>query len=186
MIQKYFIAIVPPEPVLLEIQQIKERIYETHQTKGALRSPGHITLHMPFTFDDNKEDKLVKCLNAFQFNTRFLIHLKNYDCFEPRVLFINVEEEIELYELQKQVVNHVKKQLNLFNQAESMRGFHPHVTVAFRDLKKTVFYKLIEEYQNKLFNANFTCQSFCLMKQQADKWCVHKEFYFSNNVSDLH
>jgi 2'-5' RNA ligase len=33
-----------------------------------------------------------------------------------------------------------------------MRGFHPHITIAFRDLKKAVFYKAWEEYKSKLFS----------------------------------
>lgn len=178
MLQKYFIAIVPPEPLLSEIQNIKQSVFDNYQSKGALRSPGHITLHMPFSFDERKEDKLIECLSVFKFHQSFSILLKNYDCFEPRVVFINVEEQMELLDLQKQVVNHIKRTLNIFNQSDDMRGFHPHVTVAFRDLKKPAFYKVWEEYQSKSFNQNFNCQSFCLLKHEKDKWTVFKEFDF--------
>lgn len=178
MLQKYFIAIVPPEPLLSEIQKIKQSIFENHQTKGALRSPGHITLHMPFSFEESKEGKLIDCLSEFQFNSSFSITLNNYSCFEPRVVFINVNEQTQLTELQKQVVNHVKKKLNLFNQSDDMRGFHPHVTVAFRDLKKPVFYKLWEEYKTKSFSENFICNSFSLLKHQGDEWVVLTKFIF--------
>lgn len=177
MLQKYFIAIVPPEPLLSEIQQIKQSVYDTYQSKGALRSPGHITLHMPFSFDDSKEDKLIGCLSEFQFNTTFPISLNNYDCFEPRVIFINVQEQTELFDLQKQLVSHVKRNLNIFNQSDDMRGFHPHITIAFRDLKKTVFHKAWEEYKSKSFSETFTCNSFSLLKHQNEEWVVLKVFY---------
>jgi 2'-5' RNA ligase len=176
MLQKYFIAIVPPEPLLTDIQKVKQSIFETYQTKGALRSPGHITLHMPFSFEEDKEDKLVACLRDFEFDDSFSISLINYGCFEPRVVFINVGEEPKLQELQRQLVMHVKRKLHLFNQSDDMRGFHPHITVAFRDLKKPVFYKLWDEYQSKAFTAAFNCTSFALLKHVNDRWIVLKEF----------
>ena len=80
----------------------------------------------------------------------------------------------------KQLVHHVKKKLNLFNQSDDMRGFHPHVTVAFRDLKKPVFYKLWEEYGPKTFDRTFRCKSFSLLKHVNDEWIVFKEFHIKS------
>ena len=179
MLQKYFIAIVPPEPLLSEIKEIKRSIFENYQTKGALMSPGHITLHLPFSFEETKEDKLIDCLQAFQFYTSLTISLNNYGCFEPRVVFINVAEQEALFEMQKQLVKHVKQNLQIFNQSDDMRGFHPHVTIAFRDLKKQNFYKVWEEYKSKLYTEVFPCNSFALLKHDKDQWYVYKEFNFN-------
>lgn len=176
MHQKYFIAIVPPEPILSSITAIKTELFENYGSKGALRSPAHITLHMPFSWDDKKEEKLVSNLETFQFNQSVEIELKNYDCFEPRVIFISVSKNERLNELQKKLVQYCKKNLQLFNQADDMRGFHPHVTVAFRDLKKPLFYKIWEVYKDKKYQAQFKCQHICLMKQINDKWEVYKKF----------
>lgn len=176
--QKYFIAIVPPEPILSQIQRIKKEISENYQTKGSLRSPGHITLHMPFSWDDTKEDKLVSVLEAFNYTDDIEIELKNFLCFEPRVVFIEVVKKELLDQLQKKLVQYCKQSLQLFNQSDDLRGFHPHVTVAFRDLKKSQFFKVWEEYKDKKYNTNFTCKSICLLKQVHDKWVVYKEFKF--------
>jgi 2'-5' RNA ligase len=176
MLQKYFIAIVPPEPLLSEIQDIKKSIADTYKSKGALRSPGHITLHMPFSFDEDKEEKLFDCLQSFQFSHLFSVSLKDFDCFEPRVVFINVDANALLDELQKNLVQHIKKNLQIFNQSDDMRGFHPHVTVAFRDLKKPVFYKLWEAYRHKNFEREFEYTSFSVLKHVNDEWVVVKQF----------
>ncbi|MBI3520659.1 MAG: 2'-5' RNA ligase family protein [Bacteroidetes bacterium] len=178
MFQKYFIAIVPPEPLLSHIQDVKRFVFENYQTKGALRSPGHITLHMPFSWEESKEDKLLTAIEAFKYTDNFTISLANFSCFEPRVVFINVEESEQLLDLQKKLVQHVKVNLQLFNQSDDLRGFHPHITIAFRDLKKPVFYKLWSDYQHKLFEAKFTCRSFSLLKQAGDRWDVYKTFEF--------
>ncbi len=176
MLQKYFIAIVPPEPLLSSIQQIKQSIFNDYGTKGALRSPGHITLHMPFSWEEEKEEKLITELSAFTFHTSFQIQLKDYECFEPRVVFIHVPGNASLMAMQQSLVKYVKQKLQLFNQSDDMRGFHPHVTVAFRDLKKPVFYKLWEKYRNEHFDAGFECTSFYLLKHNNQQWEVYREF----------
>lgn len=178
MLEKYFIAIVPPEPLLSEIQEIKLSIFETYQTKGALRSPGHITLHMPFSFESEKEENLIKALEDFKFYKSFKIQLNHFACFAPRVVYIHVEEQALLNTLQKQLVQHVKQNLQLFNQSDDKRGFHPHVTVAFRDLKKQNFYAIWETYKTKDFKAEFLCDSFFLLKHLNQRWEVYKEFKF--------
>ena len=183
MYQKYFIAIVPPEPTLSNLTSIKTELFENYGSKGALRSPAHITLHMPFGWDDEKEEKLTMNLQSFQFNQSVEIELKNYSCFEPRVIFISVSENEQLNNLQKKLVQHCKKNLQLFNQADDMRGFYPHVTVAFRDLKKPTFYNIWEEYENKSFQAQFTCHHICLMKQINDKWEVYKKIEFTKVIN---
>ena len=178
MHQKYFIAIIPPQVVSSEIYDIKMSISEIYHTKGSLRSPAHITLHMPFSWDDVKEEKLISSLMEFQYTKEINIELTDFNCFEPRVVFVSVAENVELNQLQKNLVQHCKKQLQLFNQAEDMRGFHPHITVAFRDLKKPQFYKVWEEYKSKNYTAKFLCNTICLLKHVDDKWIVYKEFKF--------
>ena len=92
------------------------------------------------------------------------------------MVFINVLENEALTGMQQALVKHVKQRLQLFNQSEDMRGFHPHVTVAFRDLKKPVFYKVWEQYKSETFVAEFDCRSFCLLKHNDQRWEVYKEF----------
>jgi 2'-5' RNA ligase len=176
VLQKYFIAIVPPEPLLSQIQEIKSSIFDVYGTKGALRSPGHITLHMPFSWEEEKEEKLISSLQNFSFEKEFQVTLSGFSCFEPRVVFINVLENDLLFQMQQQLVRYAKQNLQLFNQSDDMRGFHPHVTIAFRDLKKPLFYKMWEEYKNKVFDATFTCKDICLLKHLDDKWEVYKTF----------
>ena len=104
MLQKYFLAIIPPEPLLSEIQTIKEYISKNYLSHGALQSPAHITLHMPFVWEEEKEDKLINYLRDFKFDNAINVELNNYDCFEPRVIFISVEKNDSLFLLQQKLV----------------------------------------------------------------------------------
>jgi len=180
MLQKYFIAIIPPEPVFSQIENIKKEVSEKYNNKSALRSPSHITLHMPFEWKTEKEEILLNTLSNFKTGIpAFEINLKNYNCFEPKVVFVDVIENENLNLLQKAVVKQVKSNLNIFNQADDMRKYHPHVTIAFRDLKKEFFYLMMEEYRNKSFEANFLCNSFFLLKHTGKSWLPYKEFKFA-------
>ncbi len=176
MIQKYFIAIVPPEPIEQEIQDIKQSIFKTYGTKGALRSPAHITLQMPFSWEEEKEDTLISTLKDFRQFPEFEITLNNFDYFEPRVIFIQVEKNPILFQFQTQLTKYIKEHLHIFNQYEDKRGFHPHITIAFRDLKKPTFYKIWEDYKFQIFSKKFSFLSFSLLKFNGKIWEVYKNF----------
>lgn len=179
MNQKYFIAIIPPEPVFSEIEKVKVDISQKYNNKSSLRSPAHITLHMPFEMKEEKEGILIQKISAFNFCALFSVELKNYSCFEPKVIFIDVVKNETLNLLQKELVFHVKSNLNIFNQYEDKRAYHPHITIAFRDLKKTDFYLANEEYKNKNFSAEFEVNSFFLLKHTGKVWLPLKEFSFT-------
>lgn len=173
---KYFIAIIPPEPVLSQVEKIKLDISQKYNNKSALRSPAHITLHMPFEIKEEKENQLIEKISAFRFDESFTVELKNFSCFEPKVIFIDVVKNETLNDLQKQLVFHVKSNLNIFNQYEDFRPYHPHLTIAFRDLKKTDFYLANEEYKYKSFSGTFLVNSFFLLKHNGKNWIPFKEF----------
>ena len=179
-IQKYFIAIVIPEPFQTELMGLKNLVKEKYTSKGALRSPAHITLHMPFEWKEEKETALISTLQQFTFNEKFSIDLQNFSSFEPRVIFVDVVKNEWLEKLQTEFVVYVKKNLRLFNQADDMRGFHPHVTIAFRDLKKEKFYQAMDYFKTQTYKATFEAKSFCLLKHANNEWQVYKEFFFTN------
>ncbi|HTA63281.1 MAG TPA: 2'-5' RNA ligase family protein [Bacteroidia bacterium] len=180
-IQKYFIAIVIPEPFQTELMGLKNVVKDKFNSKGALRSPAHITLHMPFEWKKEKEDALVNTLQQFTFNESFKIKLQNFACFEPRVLFVDVVKNLLLEQLQHELAVYAQKNLRLLNQVNDMRGFHPHVTIAFRDLKKDKFYQALDYFKTQTYKATFEAKSFCLLKHTGKEWLTYKEFIFAAN-----
>lgn len=172
---KYFIAIVLPEPIQEIIEGVKQDLFKHHNLKGALRSPAHITLHRPFEWKEEKENHLLDTLKHFQPGPAFEIGIQNFGFFEPRVIYVDVLPNPELQFLHEKLVRYAKKELHLFNEAEDLRGFHPHVTVAFRDLKKPLFYMLRERFLNETLEGQFQCKNFSLLKLNA-KWEVLHSF----------
>jgi 2'-5' RNA ligase len=174
-IKKYFIAIVIPNPLQGEIEAIKQQLLHGHNLKGALRSPAHITLHRPFAWKEEKENVLLEKLAAFTFKKPFGIALKDFAFFEPRVIYADVLPNTTLFELHDALMQFAKRELKLFNELDDRRGFHPHVTVAFRDLKKPLFYELQKTFATQTLQGNFKCDTFSILKLE-QKWSVLKDF----------
>ena len=177
-IEKYFLAIVLPSPQQEKVMKLKEYVRDHFESKAALRSPAHITLHMPFEWKDSKEESLLQTLQAFKFPSPIKIELKNFDCFEPRVVYVDVVANDLLSKLQKELVQHVKQNLGLMNEAENMRGFHPHTTIAFRDLNKEKFRQAWAHFKDQEYQASFMATQFHLLKHSPGKWEVYREFNF--------
>lgn len=173
--QLYFIAIVPPEPVFTEALQLKQYFKERYNSKAALNSPPHITLHMPFSWKESKETELISGLENFCATQKSLeLQLNNFSVFEPRVIFIDVVKDEKLESMQKQLKRFCKIELNLFNADYKELAFHPHVTLAFRDLKKPEFYKAWETFKEKKMEATFRVASLVLLKHDGKAWQVFK------------
>jgi 2'-5' RNA ligase len=65
IMQKYFLALVPEGEIAEKALQIKENIREQFNVKYALKSPSHITLKMPFSYNEAKENYLRANLEDF-------------------------------------------------------------------------------------------------------------------------
>lgn len=178
-INKYFLALVLPEPLQNQVMSLKHYVKDHFESKAALRSPAHITLHMPFEWRPKKEELLLKTLQDFKFEQPIRVELNNFNCFEPRVVYVDVAPSQPLCDLQKRLVMHVKQNLGLMNEAENSRGFHPHVTIAFRDLNKEKFRQAWSHFKTQKFVGHFTTSKFQLLKHSPGKWEVFEDFVFS-------
>ncbi|MBK9285379.1 MAG: 2'-5' RNA ligase family protein [Sphingobacteriaceae bacterium] len=174
--KKYFVAIIPPDSVFEKIENIKLEIFNEYKLKGALRSPSHITLHRPFSWKSDRENELIEKLGTFHFNKKFLIQLYNFNTFSPRVIYVDVKKSNELTDLHYLFMGFAKRELGLFNELNDLRGFYPHITIAFRDLKKQQFYKMWEKFEKKTFEDQFNYQGFSLL-------CLDKKWEILHNFT---
>ena len=177
-VKKYFLAIVIPAPLFEKVEAVKQKLFEEQELKGALRSPAHITLHRPFEWKEEKENVLIEKLKAFNFAQQFSVELNNFSFFEPRVIYVDVNPNADLLMLHNELKMYAKKELKLFNEVNDLRGYHPHITVASRDLKKPKFYQLKLYFENEKLAGSFLCNNFSLLKLEK-KWEVLSTFSFN-------
>src|SRR6478609_7065029 len=162
---RYFIAIIPPAPIDEEVQLLKNYVVTHYNSKAALNSPPHITLHMPFEWKREKEVMLCDSLSTF-FGTMssFELQLSDFSSFAPKTIFIQVVKNAQLESLEKELHAFCKKNLNLFNARYQNMPFHPHMTIAFRDLHKTTFAEAWTYFKDKKFDEKFRVVTVALLK----------------------
>ncbi|PWU02441.1 MAG: RNA 2',3'-cyclic phosphodiesterase [Bacteroidetes bacterium] len=169
----YFVAIVLPDELALRVRNIQEDISKRFHSERSLHSPPHITLLPPFNFPVESKEKLESAIGDFASQRmRFEITLSGFNCFKNRakpVIFIHVDENSALSHLQKDLVNDFER-LQIIPVEESRRDFHPHCTVAFRDLSAKFFKIAWNEFKDKRFEGSFLAKEICLLKSTRGFW----------------
>lgn len=173
----YFIAIIPPDPLYADAQRWKEHFAIEYASKASLNSPPHITLHMPFKCKIAKESSLMDALSKVggQSNS-FDLKIHGFDAFAPRIIFMKIIEELLLRQLHGNIQQVMKTQFNIFNADYRNHPFHPHLTLAFRDLKKSNFELAWSEFESKPYKGKFLVDQFWLLKHDGKRWQKMKSF----------
>ena len=167
----YFIAVLPPEKIQEEIKELKQVVADKFGSKHAFNAPAHITLHMPFRWKDKRAGELRNAMNLINQGWQsFEVELKNFAFFEPRVVYIDVVENDKLNQLQAHVSKTCRQELKLMNTNYKDQVFHPHMTIAFRDLKKKAFYEARAYFESQIFNAKFTAESVSILRHDGNIW----------------
>ena len=171
------IAIIPPEPVFSEIKQQQNLIAKTWGPKHALRTPPHITIIPPVALKAEEVPMVHNMAAAIaQMFTPFEIVLRNFGAFPPRVVFIRPEKSLVLESLQATLENALKQKLPHLLDNYPQRPYHPHVTLAHKDVRREQFEKMWVHYATKTYQATFNVTSFCILDHTADGWVVEQTF----------
>lgn len=174
----YFIATIPDKTIRNEVVAFKKHIAAQYFSKAALTSPPHITLYPPFRWDESNEKIIETSLRDFSEKQQsFEIRLNEFACFMPRVIYIKPEKNNSLNILQSSLVDHLRLSINLSNP-QNNRPYHPHMTIATRDLQKKYFYQAWEEFKNKEFIRDFLVKSIFLLKHNGKFWDIRNEYFF--------
>jgi 2'-5' RNA ligase len=145
MNELYFIALIPPRPLKDEIHELK--------------------------LEDDDTDQLDSLLEDFaQEFDPFEVRFNKFSTFPPRVVFIDVEKSSSLLEIQEKLEKLARSHSELFNYNYAERPYHPHVTLAFKDLTKSNFHKAWKEFQDRTFEGSFTANTLFLLKHNGKAW----------------
>ena len=177
----YFLALIPPEPLRAKLHDLKTEVAKSYNSKAALRSPPHITVHMPFRYSPRKESRLIKVLTEFcSKQEAFNLSLDGFGAFPLRVIFVSVKANVDLNSLQYQLGETMAKRFNVHNANYKERPFHPHITIGFRDLKKSNFIRAWEHFAVQKFKADFEATELTLLKHNGAIWEEHDSFKFGD------
>jgi 2'-5' RNA ligase len=175
----FFIAILPDVEIQAEVTRFKEWAAKNYRSAHALRSPPHITLFPPFRWRNSEVQNLEATLREFAAGeASFYLGLKDFDCFSPRVIFVDVMESRELKNLQSRLQKKLESDLDLKNK--DTRPFHPHMTIAFKDLKRGVFPEAWSYFSAQKYERFFAVKDIALLRHNGELWEIKRQFPLGN------
>lgn len=168
----YFIALLPDTTIQDEVTTFKQIAQERFGTGHALKSPPHITLTPPFRSDE-------KDFSALQITADrqepFVVQLQDFDHFGSRVIFVDVIAEPPLFACQKQLASFCSSQ---FAITPDLRPFHPHMTVAFKDLQRSMFPEAWTYFSAQSYRRSFVADALTLLVHTGQLWAIKQQFPF--------
>ncbi|RIV18967.1 2'-5' RNA ligase family protein [Fibrisoma montanum] len=170
--QLYFIALLPPADIQREVTAFKQTALERFGSGHALRSPPHITLIPPFRRDQTDFAPLQTLADR---QVPFPVSLRDFDRFGRRVIFVNVLPSEFLSACQQQIAEFCR---TTYAVEPDRRPFHPHMTVAFRDLTQSAFPGAWAYFSAQSYDRRFTADAFALLRHTGQGWVVEQQFMF--------
>lgn len=168
----YFIALVAPEKINLPVLKWKNFFKDHYGCTSALKSPAHITLIPPFWMNDGLEADLINSINAFSSTkNKFEIIIKDFAAFTPRVIYVDVIKNEILNELYESLADFIHAE-DKYPVKKDDRPFHPHITLATRDLYKKAFYEALDIFSTKKYEASWLVAGISLLKHNKKNWDV--------------
>ncbi|RXK62183.1 2'-5' RNA ligase family protein [Lacibacter luteus] len=174
----FYIAVLCPPEIDNKIQAHKVWMRERFACTVAMKSPAHITLIPPFWLANEREQILINTLHSLNTSVQsFTIQLKNFSHFSNKVIFAAVEENHVLGSLRKATEDHF---ITVFHDSikPDDRPFHPHVTIANRDIKPGDFNKAWAHFEKLDYEQSFPASKISLLKLSPAKWNVIAEQTF--------
>ena len=172
----YFLAITLPETLSQKIIEIQEDIANRFKSQASLKIMPHITLKAPFRFPEDKHESILHWFSDIPVSVEpFQVKLKNFSAFHNKnkpVLYINPEPSSPLMSLQKQIRDFYQESFPSEKVMNYEVDYHPHLTVAFRDLQPALFAEAWEKFKEKDFNESFEVGNFHLLQHQIKRWQI--------------
>ena len=166
----YYLAILCPPSLDKKILVYKHWMRDQFGCTAALKSPAHITLIPPCWISRNREPALLHLLDQFETKSSpGEIYLSGFSAFSKNVLFVSVLHNPSLIEIRNNFIAHFRKEFTKEISADE-KAFHPHITIATRDMKPAQFDKAREYFSGISFEESFIPLSVSIMKLLNGSW----------------
>lgn len=170
----HFIAMIPEPAIEQELHAFKLELFERYQCKAALKSPAHITLIPPFPWANFQDGKVLEYFEAFRSSiSPFEIMIDGFGTFGSQVFYAKPVYQPVLFELQSQIRNYFEPILK--DKLKDKFQFHPHITLANRDLRAEDLPLILQEFSARNYQVTIPMKSVSLLKHNGSKWDVVSE-----------
>jgi 2'-5' RNA ligase len=175
----YFVALVLPEPYQSEITELKHLAADLFGSSHALNSPAHITLIPPFFATEEEIENFGDKLQSFLQDKKIPgIHIQGAGHFGKRVIYANIKRNPALEKLQKDIFGLFRR---FFPGINKSNRFHPHITIAFRDLDEDVFPEAWAYFSSMDIEGETHFDSIDILIHKQRKWNIDRKIKTANN-----
>ena len=176
----YFLAVLTPPQVNSKVLEWKYYMREHFGCVVALRSPAHITMIPPFWMKEELEATLIADVESFSTrHTPIKIELEDFDAFRPKVIFLHVKTNEPLSRLRVELENFLVLK-EIYPIKPESRPFHPHVTIANRDLLRKDFQEAFTHFKKIAYKQTYMAGDIALLKHLGGEWKTVYQFNFGN------
>ena len=168
----YFLAIVLPKDLNEKVLKYKHIMQQKYNCRVGLKSPAHITLVPPFWMEQNKEQHLLRDIDLISSRySPFIIVTDNFSAFKLKTIFIALAPNKHLDEVKAATDNFFMN--NLFYSIKTdTRSFHPHITIATRDLFKKDFFEIWPWFESQKFFEEWKAEGIAVLRHNKKNWDV--------------
>lgn len=172
MNRMYFIAHVLPEELNRQVLKLKMRMKERFGCLVGLNSPAHITLIPPFWMKEDMDMALKIVLDEMASGVKpFKLLTNGFNSFKPGTIFIEPILTPELEKL-KTIADEFMLRHPEFGARTDERKYHPHITIATRDLQRKDFSEAWSLFQGKGFEVEWQAENISLLSHNKKNWDV--------------
>lgn len=178
----YFWSLIPEEPELSQLQELKESTAKEYNSYKSLNSPPHITVlppkHLTLAKRETINEGLEKVCNSWK---PFEIELQGYGRFGTTVLFLNVilsQQLDKFYSDCKAIYDEHALKITHPN-------YHPHVTLAFKDLEPEQFKRAWDKLKDETYRLRFPAKHLYCLHHNGEKWEIEDEIPLLGNQDEV-
>lgn len=148
----YFVGLIPQGEVKKQIDNIRNQNSGRFGCRVALKSPPHITVLPPFRIEpENVEAMKSVVRSSFPSPNGLLVKFSDVGTFERRTIFLDVLNDHHLNAFDVKAKELVAAYPHYFQNARFHEVFHPHVTLANRDILPEYFDEMVSYLRNKIY-----------------------------------
>lgn len=152
---------------------LRKDVLEKFKARSS-KLPAHFTIKSPFECENI--DELESALDEFsKTHNCEKYHIKNYDHFDDRVIFMNVIMSPNAKKVHDELIDILNKIDYINFKKEDGKNKIFHVTISSKKIQK--IYSELWHYVHK-FKCDFDCMfdNICIYKWIDNTWVLHKEY----------
>jgi 2'-5' RNA ligase len=171
----YLLSITPPSEIASVIDQERRFCAKRFGSYEALKPPVSLSLFGVFTVSAMVEELTDYLSEWISKQPQFTLHLKDFGFFENLhrpVVYFDVKHNPWLNAFNKGLT---RKMLQRFPFLNSSASYHPHLTLAYKDLTQEQFQLAKKYYKQCRYEASFDVTNVTLFKHNHKVWERQRE-----------